>query len=83
MLKLATARDARFDIYDRELRRAGPPCSYDTPVDIRMDRGPEPPTGLVTRTLGSASLRERQAQPRTSYASWAMTMTYSRWSCRR
>ncbi|MGZ5032488.1 MAG: nicotinate-nucleotide adenylyltransferase [Usitatibacter sp.] len=40
MLKLATGRDARFDVDDRELRRAGPSYTYDTLTEIRGERGP-------------------------------------------
>jgi nicotinate-nucleotide adenylyltransferase len=43
MLKLATGRDARFDIDDRELRRAGPSYTYDTLTEIRKERGPDTP----------------------------------------
>ena len=43
MLKLATARDARFDVDDRELRREGPTYTYDTLAEIRKERGPETP----------------------------------------
>jgi len=43
MLKLATQRDARFDVDDRELRREGPTYTYDTLVEIRKERGPEVP----------------------------------------
>jgi len=41
MLKLATARDARFDIDERELRREGDTYTYDTLVEIRRERGPD------------------------------------------
>ncbi len=41
MLKLATARDALFDVDDRELRREGPTYSYDTLGEIRRERGPD------------------------------------------
>jgi nicotinate-nucleotide adenylyltransferase len=43
MLKLATGRDARFDVDDRELRRNGPTYTYDTLVEIRKERGLETP----------------------------------------
>lgn len=43
MLKLATGRDARFDVDDRELRREGPTYTYDTLVEIRKERGPDAP----------------------------------------
>jgi nicotinate-nucleotide adenylyltransferase len=41
MLKLATARDARFDIDERELRREGNSYTYDTLAEIRRERGPD------------------------------------------
>lgn len=41
MLKLATARDPRFDVDDRELRRQGPTYSYDTLAELRRERGPD------------------------------------------
>ena len=41
MLKLATARDARFDVDDRELRRGGNTYTYDTLTEIRAERGPD------------------------------------------
>jgi nicotinate-nucleotide adenylyltransferase len=40
MLKLATARDARFDVDDRELKRQGNTYTYDTLAEIRRERGP-------------------------------------------
>ena len=43
MLKLATARDPRFDVDKRELRREGPTYSYDTLVEIRGEKGPQLP----------------------------------------
>ena len=43
MLKLATARDARFDVDDRELRRDGNTYTYDTLAEIRKERGPQAP----------------------------------------
>jgi nicotinate-nucleotide adenylyltransferase len=45
MLKLATARDALFDIDDRELRREGDTYTYDTLTEVRRERGPD--TSLV------------------------------------
>ncbi len=48
MVKLATARDARFDVDDRELRREGPTYTYDTLVEIREERGPETPLVFLT-----------------------------------
>jgi len=41
MLKLAIARDPRFDVDDRELKREGETYSYDTLVQIRAERGPD------------------------------------------
>ena len=43
MLKLVTARDARFDVDDRELRREGNTYTYDTLREIRLERGPQTP----------------------------------------
>jgi nicotinate-nucleotide adenylyltransferase len=43
MLKLATQRDARFDVDDRELRRDGNTYTYDTLAEIRKERGPHVP----------------------------------------
>jgi nicotinate-nucleotide adenylyltransferase len=50
MLKLATARDARFGIDERELRRQGPTYTYDTLVEIRRERGPD---AVLVFLLGS------------------------------
>jgi len=44
MLKLATGRDPRFDIDERELKRDGPTYTYDTLVEMRKER---PDTALV------------------------------------
>ena len=41
MLKLAVARDPRFDVDDRELRREGETYTYDTLSEIRAERGPD------------------------------------------
>src|SRR5512135_1769754 len=43
MLKLAIARDPRFYVDDRELRREGATYSYDTLAEIRAERGPDAP----------------------------------------
>jgi len=43
MLKLATQRDARFGVDDRELKRAGETYTYDTLAEIRAERGPDVP----------------------------------------
>lgn len=48
MLKLATARDARFDVDDRELRREGETYTYDTLSEIRRERGPGVPLVFLT-----------------------------------
>ena len=41
MLKLAVARDPRFDVDDRELKREGETYTYDTLREIRAERGPD------------------------------------------
>jgi len=41
MLKLATGRDARFGVDERELRREGPTYTHDTLVELRKERGPD------------------------------------------
>ena len=41
MLKLAVARDPRFDVDDRELRREGETYTCDTLAEIRAERGPD------------------------------------------
>ncbi len=43
MLKLAIARDPRFAVDDRELRRKGNTYTYDTLSEIRAERGPNEP----------------------------------------
>ena len=48
MVKLATARDARFDVDDRELRRDGNTYTYDTLAEIRKERGPDVPLVFLT-----------------------------------
>jgi nicotinate-nucleotide adenylyltransferase len=48
MLKLATARDARFDVDDRELKREGATYTYDTLAEYRRERGPELPLVFLT-----------------------------------
>src|SRR5436190_11968648 len=48
MLKLATQRDARFDVDDRELKREGETYTYDTLAEIRKERGPEQPIVFLT-----------------------------------
>ncbi len=41
MLKLAVARDPRFDVDERELRCEGETYTFDTLAEIRTERGPE------------------------------------------
>jgi nicotinate-nucleotide adenylyltransferase len=48
MLKLATQRDARFDVDDRELKREGPTYTYDTLAEIRKERGAEQPVVFLS-----------------------------------
>ena len=55
MLKLATQRDARFDVDDRELRRSGPTYTFDTLSEIRKERGSEVPIFFLT---GSDAFRK-------------------------
>lgn len=43
MVKLATQRDARFGVDERELKRDGPTYTYDTLSEIRKERGPDVP----------------------------------------
>lgn len=43
MLKLATARDARFGVDDRELKRPGDTHTYDTLAEYRAEKGAETP----------------------------------------
>ena len=50
MLKLATGRDNRFAIDERELRRQGPTYTYDTLVELRRERGPD---AVLVFLLGS------------------------------
>ena len=47
MLKLATARDARFDVDDRELKREGETYTYDTLAEIRAERPGQPLVFLI------------------------------------
>jgi nicotinate-nucleotide adenylyltransferase len=48
MVKLAIQRDARFDVDDRELRRAGETYTYDTLAEVRAERGPDTPLVFLT-----------------------------------
>jgi nicotinate-nucleotide adenylyltransferase len=50
MLKLATGRDTRFGVDERELRRTGPTYTYDTLVELRKERGPD---AVIVFLLGS------------------------------
>jgi nicotinate-nucleotide adenylyltransferase len=50
MVKLATQRDARFGVDERELRREGPTYTFDTLTEIRAERGPTQP---IVFLLGS------------------------------
>lgn len=50
MVKLATQRDARFGVDERELRREGPTYTFDTLSEIRAERGPAQP---IVFLLGS------------------------------
>ena len=50
MLKLATQRDARFDVDDRELKREGATYTFDTLSEIRKERGADVP---IVFLLGS------------------------------
>ena len=56
MLKLATARDARFDVDDRELKRGGNTYSYDTLAEIRKERGPDTPLIFLAGTDAFAKI---------------------------
>jgi nicotinate-nucleotide adenylyltransferase len=47
MLKLATARDARFDVDERELKREGRTYTYDTLAEIRAERPDQPLVFLI------------------------------------
>jgi len=50
MLKLATQRDARFDVDDREIKRSGNTYTYDTLAEIRQERGPDTPLVFLAGT---------------------------------
>jgi nicotinate-nucleotide adenylyltransferase len=56
MLKLATARDARFDVDDRELKRGGNTYTYDTLAAIRAERGPDTPLVFLAGTDAFAKI---------------------------
>ena len=56
MLKLATQRDARFDVDDRELKRPGNTYTYDTLAEIRHERGPDTPIVFLAGTDSFAKI---------------------------
>jgi len=56
MLKLATQRDARFDVDDRELQRDGNTYTYDTLAEIRKERGPEASLVFLTGSDSFATI---------------------------
>lgn len=56
MLKLATQRDARFDVDDREIKRSGNTYTYDTLAEIRHERGPDVPLVFLSGTDSFAKI---------------------------
>ncbi|HUQ27682.1 MAG TPA: nicotinate-nucleotide adenylyltransferase [Usitatibacter sp.] len=50
MLKLATQRDARFDVDEREIKRSGNTYTYDTLAEIRHERGATTPLVFLAGT---------------------------------
>jgi nicotinate-nucleotide adenylyltransferase len=50
MVKLATQRDARFDIDEREIKRSGNTYTYDTLAEIRHERGAATPLVFLAGT---------------------------------
>ena len=56
MVKLATQRDSRFDVDDRELKRSGNTYTYDTLAEIRAERGPDMPLVFLTGTDSFAKI---------------------------
>ena len=56
MLKLATQRDARFDVDDREIKRSGNTYTYDTLAEIRHERGPDIPLVFLAGTDAFAGI---------------------------
>jgi len=58
MLKLATARDARFDVDARELEREGDTYTYDTLAQIRAERGPDASLVFLTGSDTFAKIDE-------------------------
>lgn len=47
MVRLAVAANARFEVDERELRRAGPGYMVDTLADLRRETGPDRPLVLL------------------------------------
>jgi nicotinate-nucleotide adenylyltransferase len=58
MLKLATQRDALFDVDDRELKREGNTYTYDTLAEIRKEKGPDTPLVFLSGTDSFAKIDE-------------------------
>jgi nicotinate-nucleotide adenylyltransferase len=58
MVKLATARDARFDVDERELKRGGNTYTYDTLAEIRAERGGGEPLVFLLGTDSFAKIDE-------------------------
>jgi nicotinate-nucleotide adenylyltransferase len=58
MLKLATQRDALFDVDDRDLRRGGNTYTYDTLTEIRKEKGPDVPLVFLAGTDTFAKIDE-------------------------
>jgi nicotinate-nucleotide adenylyltransferase len=56
MLKLATQRDARFDVDDRELKREGKTYTDDTLAEIRKEKGPATPLVFLAGTDAFATI---------------------------
>ncbi len=56
MVKLATQRDSRFDVDDRELKRPGATYTYDTLKEIRDERGPDVPLVFLAGTDSFAKI---------------------------
>ncbi|QJR13377.1 nicotinate-nucleotide adenylyltransferase [Usitatibacter palustris] len=58
MVKLAIQRDARFDVDNRELERAGPTYTFDTLSEIRAERGPDVPLVFLVGSDTFAKVNE-------------------------
>ena len=56
MVKLATQRDSRFDVDDRELKRPGDTYTYDTLKEIRDERGADLPLVFLSGTDSFAKI---------------------------